>query len=308
MLGEQLTKLREKYKVTINDLSVHTKIQEKYLKALESDFYDKLPSPVYIRGYLREYENFFNLREEVLVKVFEKEYRIYININEKDEQDVEELSKIKTKSKIVVTLKFFIITFVSLIFLCIVGYLYYGVNKFVSAPWITIESPKNGLETDKKSIIITGFTHPDAILEIGGRKVFVDTDGSFSERVSLMFGENLINIKSKSSTNKISERVLRIFSTKKLSKNIKEITEKELQNNIIIKSGGKNFPIFVKIDNFEKKELTLKDLEEYQFNFKDKILISTKNGSDIKIVLNGKDVGILSDYKDKTEGIIFEKK
>lgn len=304
MLGERLIKLREKHGITIKDLSENTKIQEKYLKALENGFYNKLPSPVYIKGYLREYENFFNLREEVLVKAFEKEYKIYININENDELDVEKLSKTKVKSKIILTPKFFIITFIIIIFLGIGGYLYYGVNKFISDPWITIESPKNGLETDKKSIIIKGFTNPDAILEIGGKKIFVDKNGFFSENISLVSGKNLIIIKSKGLTDEIVERTLRVFSTRPSYKDIVNNKE-ESESLVILKSTRENLWISIRVDESENKKVNFSDNSEYQFRFKDKIEVSAESGNKVTVNINGEDKGVLSEDEGKVEGIIF---
>ena len=53
-LGEQLKKIREDAGLSITDLAVATKIQFKYLKHLESEEYDKLPMPVYIRGFIQK--------------------------------------------------------------------------------------------------------------------------------------------------------------------------------------------------------------------------------------------------------------
>ncbi len=303
-LGEQLVKLREKHGVSIEHLADYVKIQEKYLRALENGFYNKLPSGVYIKGYLREYENFFNLKEEVLVKAFEKEYNIYKNINKSNEIDDKKLSKVNKKTRIIITPKIFIIAFVTIILLLIGGYLYYGVNKFISEPWISIENPKNGFETDKKSIIVRGFTHPDAILKIGGKNVSINKNGAFSEKVALVPGKNLITIKSKNSTNKFSEKTLIIFSTQQPVEEVIN-NDNEKKESIITLKSKKQLWIIIKVDDLKSKKIEMDTDIEYSFKFKEKISISAQNGNNIMVNLNGKERGLLSETKGEVQDIIF---
>ncbi len=310
-LGEYLVKLRTKNRISIESLSNYTKIQEKYLIALENGNYDKLPTDVYIKGYLREYEIFFNLEENTLVKVFEKEYKIYNNINKRDNnQNSQKLFSVKKEKKIVITPKIFIILSIIVVFFGIIGYLYYGINKFISAPWITIKNPQSNLETNKKTITINGFTQPEATLEIGGKKVFVNNDGSFNEKIYLIPGENLINIKSKNSTGKVLEKNIKIFcsaeSQEMQNKNSK--IEQKTNSIIILRTKKNNTIVKLNIDNSETKEVVMDTNSQYKFEFKEKIQISTKSAKSIVYILNNEKEKLLSEEKNEIESITFTNK
>jgi cytoskeletal protein RodZ len=53
--GERLRKERESRNITLRDLSEATKINKRYLEALEQNDFDSIPGGVFIRGYIRSY-------------------------------------------------------------------------------------------------------------------------------------------------------------------------------------------------------------------------------------------------------------
>jgi cytoskeletal protein RodZ len=54
-LGEFLRREREMKKVSLREMAKHTKVREHFLKAIEEERYDLLPSPIYARGFLSAY-------------------------------------------------------------------------------------------------------------------------------------------------------------------------------------------------------------------------------------------------------------
>jgi transcriptional regulator with XRE-family HTH domain len=70
-LGHILREARETKGLTLEEAQEETRINPKYLAALENGEYDKLPTPVHVRGYLRNYARFLGLDPEPLLERYE---------------------------------------------------------------------------------------------------------------------------------------------------------------------------------------------------------------------------------------------
>ncbi|MFA9262750.1 MAG: helix-turn-helix domain-containing protein, partial [Undibacterium sp.] len=79
-LGEKLKKLRQQYRMSYAEIAKATRIQAKYLEALENGAYEKLPAEVYIRGFLRSYARYLGLDDEAFLKLYDKEKNIRVNL------------------------------------------------------------------------------------------------------------------------------------------------------------------------------------------------------------------------------------
>jgi cytoskeletal protein RodZ len=66
-LGTLLREAREARGITLADAQGATKINSRYLEALEEGRYDRLPSEVHVRGYLRNYARYLRLDPEPLL-------------------------------------------------------------------------------------------------------------------------------------------------------------------------------------------------------------------------------------------------
>ena len=60
-IGNQLKKARQKKQVTLKDVYAYTKIQPDMLSALEDDNFQKIPNPVYVKSFLKEYARYLGL-------------------------------------------------------------------------------------------------------------------------------------------------------------------------------------------------------------------------------------------------------
>jgi cytoskeletal protein RodZ len=69
--GLQMRKARTDMSISVEEAATSLGLTERSLKALESDDYDKLPSAVYIRGYIRRYCSLLNIDESPVLKGFE---------------------------------------------------------------------------------------------------------------------------------------------------------------------------------------------------------------------------------------------
>ena len=68
--GEFLRKIREYKSVDLERLSDMTKVSRLYLQGIESEDYDKLPAPVYVRGFVFQYAKCLKLKPEIVANSF----------------------------------------------------------------------------------------------------------------------------------------------------------------------------------------------------------------------------------------------
>ena len=68
--GDLLRKIREYKSVDLDRLSDMTKVSRMYLQGIESEDYDKLPAPVYVRGFVFQYAKCLKLKPEIVANSF----------------------------------------------------------------------------------------------------------------------------------------------------------------------------------------------------------------------------------------------
>lgn len=59
--GQQLAAAREAQGLTVEEVVRHTKLSTRQVLALEADAYDRLPGPVFVRGFIRNYARHLQL-------------------------------------------------------------------------------------------------------------------------------------------------------------------------------------------------------------------------------------------------------
>ncbi len=72
-VSEQLRKTRQAKGIELKEVKEATKINSKYLQALEEGDYYVLPGLVYTEGFLRSYARFLDLDADNLVSIFREE-------------------------------------------------------------------------------------------------------------------------------------------------------------------------------------------------------------------------------------------
>lgn len=72
-IGEQLRKAREAKGLSISDIEKATKIQSRYLEAIENNDFDKLPGDFYVRAFIRQYAQIVGLDGKELLNQYQGE-------------------------------------------------------------------------------------------------------------------------------------------------------------------------------------------------------------------------------------------
>jgi len=70
-VGEYLREIRESRGLTLDDAASVTRIGKNYLQSIEEERFDKLPSPAYVKGFLRVYAGYLGLSGDEVVDIFE---------------------------------------------------------------------------------------------------------------------------------------------------------------------------------------------------------------------------------------------
>jgi len=74
-LGSYLRHERERQQVSLPEIAAATKIQLKFLEALEHDAYDQLPAPPFVVGFLRAYAQYVALDPEMVLTAYRSLHR-----------------------------------------------------------------------------------------------------------------------------------------------------------------------------------------------------------------------------------------
>lgn len=192
-LGEKLKKLRTDFRMSLTDVAKATRIQVKYLELLESGAYEKLPADVYVRGFLRSYARYLNVDEQALVKLYERERNIQQNLGHETKK--KEPAFALAPVSLVITSRTLIIGMIGLLLFGAFFYLYREFQSFGSEPLLVIYAPENGSVVDRGDVLLSGKTDRGAQVTLNGQNIFVDTDGTFHEKLVLNPGVNAVNLR-----------------------------------------------------------------------------------------------------------------
>ncbi len=211
-LGERLQELRQSYHVSLTELSRQTKIQKRYLQALEAGHYDDMPAEVYVRGFIHAYESYFHVPQDTFTKSFEREYQIFANMHHEPETKQKQKKGLgQNLIGVTVTARHIFIAMTLFGVLGVGGYVTRGIVAYMQAPLLTVMTPSSG-ETTKDAIIgVTGATHPQAFLYINNIQTPVSSRGQYAAEVGLKPGENAIEITSESSSGSQTSRKITVF-------------------------------------------------------------------------------------------------
>lgn len=206
-LGEKLKKIRGDHRISLAEVSRSTRIQVKYLEAIESGSYEKLPPEVYVRGFLRSYAGFLGVPEEAILKLYDRERSIQRNLGRVDQARFQ--PKLPVNLPFAFSSRYVIVSAIVLVTVGFFGYLSFEFHSFVSEPRLVILEPQDGATVTEAELSVRGETDPRAEVTINGEGVVIDERGVFAEELKLAPGLNTISV---SSSNRFGKTRLRTLS------------------------------------------------------------------------------------------------
>ncbi|TXH02056.1 MAG: hypothetical protein E6P95_00685 [Candidatus Moraniibacteriota bacterium] len=210
-LGEKLLKLRSQYRMSLLEISKATRIQVKYLEALESGDHRELPAEVYVRGFLRSYARYLGLADDAFIKLYDQEKHIRTHLGR--EEPAPKQKQFELRNAWVFSPRAGILLLVALVLGGTFVYLFREFRSFVAEPQLSIMSPMNGLVTSESSIVVAGKTDRGAQVTLNREPVFVTTEGTFQETLTLQPGPNTFQIVATNRFEKTKEVALFVENT-----------------------------------------------------------------------------------------------
>ncbi|MBI2617421.1 helix-turn-helix domain-containing protein [Candidatus Gottesmanbacteria bacterium] len=193
-VGEILRKARLEKHLDLELVEKDLRIRKKFLQAIEDNSWNKLPSLPYIKGFLRNYSRYLDLKPEEMVAIFRRQFR------DQDKEGI--LPKGLTSplnDPIIRLTPQIVVGIVTLsLLLLLFGYLFFQYRLFTSPPPLTILQPEEGKIVTTEKVDVEGQTDSDAVVSINNQKVVVSADGKFHLQIPLSPGINTIIIESTS--------------------------------------------------------------------------------------------------------------
>ncbi|MCD4811067.1 helix-turn-helix domain-containing protein [bacterium] len=298
-VGEVLKKQRKLLNKTLNEASLDTKIQLRFLKYLELNDFDKFDSDVYAQGFLKIYASYLNLNTDRILAI----YRRSVPFKAKLSESFRETHKVKNKLPSITPRLLAILLSVGFL-IGSLTYIGYQIYQFQSPPKILITSPDNDSTVEEELIEVSGTTDPNASLFVNDLPVETSSDGNFHTEISLNSGINLITITSKKSNN-TQESIEIIKITYNAPQEIEAEEEEEIEKQNTIKLTISISSVWVRLDIDKNNELSqiVQVGEEYEYEVKESFSFTTGkigstqiffNNENVDIPINSNNVGFLS--------------
>jgi len=192
-LGEKLRSLRRTHAVSLPMLEEKTRIQKRYLEALERGRYDELPEPLYTRNFLRAYARAMGADEDYFLELYEEE------VGQMDLLGPHRLPRMRVRKG-----RFFVFSRLTTAFtillpaLAIVAYLLWQTSSLLKPPQVILTTPVDGLSVQTALLPVAGYvTDDDVTVIVNGETVVIDEDHKFRTEVDLTRGLNVVTVSAK---------------------------------------------------------------------------------------------------------------
>lgn len=189
-VGMLLKEARMAKGYSLEFVEAQTKIRAKFLAALETNDFHRLPTPTIVRGFVHNYAEFLGLESQTVLAFLRRQMG-----------DVSKSTLLPKRTNAYVRQSLFQLTptrFLLILVSCLIGifFLYLGLQyrQITQPPLLSIDSPKEGMVSTEKKIELIGKTDPDATIVMNNVSVLVRSDGRFYDVFVLEPGVNRITI------------------------------------------------------------------------------------------------------------------
>ncbi len=202
--GEIFKKRRLQLRKTLNIVSQETKIQEKYIEALENDDFASFNTPVSASGFVKIYSDYLGLDVEKMSAIYRRSFtQVRASNTSTKKFDIKGITK-KYLNPVTIIGLILLISIVGLII-----YLNKQMTQVNAAPKVEISSPQDNSTVNQASVEIKGYTNKGNTVKINNADVS-NNDGSFSQTIPLKEGDNVVTIQAtdpKNSNNNTSKTI-----------------------------------------------------------------------------------------------------
>jgi len=206
-VGEILKSSREKHGFTVEQIAHFTKIQAKFITALEANQFANLPESAFVKGFIRNYAQVVGRDPNMLLAVFRRDY----GQDTRGKVVPRGLIQPINQPRLRWTPTFTIITGLTIIITLFLAYVIIQFRSLSNLPPLEITSPQEG-STVSVLVTVEGKTQPQATITVNHQSVPVSDSGQFSHTISLSPGEHtiLIEATNRSGKTKTLQRTIQV--------------------------------------------------------------------------------------------------
>lgn len=206
-VGEILKESREKKGLSLLEIERATKIKERALSYLEKNEFAKIAEGTIVKGFIKNYAEYLGLPSSGVLAIFRRDF-----IEDKKGQIIPRgVYEPLNNPKIAWTPKATVIVSLIVLFLAIGFYFFFQFLGFFGSPFLTVSKPQPGERVKIDKIKIVGKTNTDNLVLVNNEMALVTNDGSFEKNVSLLNGENRIQIEAISRRGKKVTEIREVF-------------------------------------------------------------------------------------------------
>lgn len=208
-VGEALKRGREAAGMTLEQVATRTRIQSRFLRALEEGAYKELPEDVYVRSFVKSVAAAVGINAELLVGKLDEELKIAARHGLRGARAMNPPRAAKegfilTPRKLRAAAAVFLVAAAAAFFAI-------EIRGALRPPRLTVTSPQNEAVTTSSIAAIIGSTESEVSLYINGVAVAPHSDGTFSETVALEPGVNQITVTAKKRRSQEAKVELRVI-------------------------------------------------------------------------------------------------
>lgn len=304
-LGEFLRSCREHSGLELSQIGQYSQVQPKYILALEEGRYKDLPALVYVKGFLRSLCRIYQISEEKILTQYVGEHEVEQNLR----TQAHEVKVRFVAPKFILSPKTLIVAGLAILGILSASYLYFQVSSLKRPPPLEIFSPHEDFTSTSVVLEVRGKTEPGSTVYLNNQTIVVDAKGEFSENLSLAPGVNLLTIKAINKFGKSTEVSRSIVYPEKEIAGIATSTastlpeQEDLTLEIIM--GDEAAWISFEVDGSPQFSGTMLPHSRQTVKAKERIVLTTGNAGTTRVILDGKNLGILGKEGEVIEDIEF---
>lgn len=313
-LGSLLEKRRKELDLSYEKVEHDTHIRRKYLRLIEEGNYTDLSDDIYSRGHVKNYSDYLGFDSKEILKLYSNERREYeLSTGLAKKSKNKSLKPIDTQVY-AITPKTILLVLTSIFVMAMVVYVGWQFSQLSTPPSIRLQNQDKSY-TDNSFVIISGEVDGGSDVYINDSPILSSADGSFSDRVMLVDGNNQIKVSAKNKFGKESTKTIivdaKIGDVKNSdTKDVRKTTFDGVEVSVLAKNQA--MYLVVKADGKDVYKGTMLPGSRQLFQAKDSIKLSTTNAGNTEIsitnsLVSNKNLGTLGAEGDPKENIIINK-
>lgn len=192
-LGASLKSLRKRQGISLEMVAAQTRIQRKFLEAIETDRHHLLPDPVYTRHLLGLFVEALHGDVAYYLSRYQEECGSCPTVNASLHIPRQRIRTRLLREWRSMALR----AGIAAIALLVVGYLGHQIYRMAKPPALLVDAPYGDMQTTTATLEVSGQTEQEVQVEINGATVLTDPTGRFTARVTLNRGLNVIEIEAR---------------------------------------------------------------------------------------------------------------